>query len=52
VGTVGAVVLPVGVGEGVVMEVRREGWEVGRKRRVEGGRVELGHGTWEVEIVL
>jgi hypothetical protein len=52
VGTVGTVVLPVGVGEGVVMEVRREGWEVGRKRSVEGGRVDLGHGTWEVDIVL
>lgn len=49
VGTVGVVLWP-GEVEGAVMEVRREGWEAGRKRRVEGGSVDLEHGTWEVEI--
>ncbi|KAK4032249.1 bacterial alpha-L-rhamnosidase-domain-containing protein [Parachaetomium inaequale] len=49
VGTTGTVLLP---GPETVVEVLREGWGGGKKRRMEGPSVELEHGTYEVEIFL
>jgi hypothetical protein len=49
VGTTATVLLP---GEETAVDVRREGWEEGRRVRRTGPSVELDHGVYEMEIAL